>query len=83
MKSNRILLSLALFLTIVIVPAYGASKAGLNAMTQSLALALAGRGVYCFVVAPGYVETDMAAEALAHEDEEGRWVSRSILDSAD
>ena len=47
-----------------VAPAYGASKAGLNAMTQSLALALAGRGVYCFVVAPGYVETDMAAEAL-------------------
>jgi NAD(P)-dependent dehydrogenase (short-subunit alcohol dehydrogenase family) len=48
-----------------VAPAYGASKAGLNAMTQSLALALAGTGVYCFVVAPGYVETDMAAEALA------------------
>ncbi|MGA2080448.1 MAG: SDR family oxidoreductase [Holophaga sp.] len=45
-------------------PAYAASKAGLNAMTQSLALALASRKVYCFVVAPGYVETDMAAEAL-------------------
>jgi NAD(P)-dependent dehydrogenase (short-subunit alcohol dehydrogenase family) len=45
-------------------PAYGASKAGLNAMTQSLALALAGRGVYCFVVAPGYVETDMSADSL-------------------
>ena len=48
-----------------VAPAYGASKAGLNAMTQSLALALAGRGVYCFVVAPGFVETDMAAEAMA------------------
>ena len=47
-----------------VAPAYGASKAGLNAMTQSLALALASRRVYCFVVAPGYVETDMAAEAL-------------------
>ncbi|HWQ08437.1 MAG TPA: SDR family oxidoreductase [Holophaga sp.] len=45
-------------------PAYGASKAGLNALTQSLALALAPQGVYCFVVAPGWVETEMAAEHL-------------------
>jgi len=46
-------------------PAYGASKAGLNAMGQSLAQALAGHGVYVFTVAPGFVETDMAAESLA------------------
>ncbi len=46
-------------------PAYGASKAGLNAMSQSLAWALAGQGVYFFVVAPGYVETDMASADLA------------------
>ena len=46
-------------------PAYGASKAGLNALSQSLALALADQGVYLFVVAPGWVETDMAAGPLA------------------
>ena len=46
-------------------PAYGASKAGLNALTQSLALALAAQGVYGFVVAPGWVETDMASDHLA------------------
>ena len=46
-------------------PAYAASKAGLNALTQSLAWALAARGVYCFVVAPGWVGTDMA---MAHLD---------------
>jgi len=46
-------------------PAYAASKAGLNALSQSLALALAGQGVYFFVVAPGWVETDMAAGHLA------------------
>ena len=46
-------------------PAYAAAKAGLNAMSQSLAWALAGKGVYFFVVAPGWVETDMAAESLA------------------
>jgi len=42
-------------------PAYVASKAGLNAMSQSLAIALAPHGIYVYVVAPGVVETDMAA----------------------
>lgn len=45
-------------------PAYGASKAGLNAMSQSLAKALAPHGIFVCVVAPGFVETDMAAEWL-------------------
>ena len=34
-------------------PAYGAAKAGLNAMSQSLAKALAPHGIFVFVVAPG------------------------------
>ena len=42
-------------------PAYGASKAGLNAMSQSLAKALAPAGVYSYCLAPGWVATDMAA----------------------
>lgn len=46
-------------------PAYGASKAGLNAMSQSLAKYLAPYGVAVAVVAPGWVETDMAREHLA------------------
>ena len=45
-------------------PAYGASKAGLNAMSQSLAQALAPYGVFFYVVAPGFVETDMADSLL-------------------
>jgi 3-oxoacyl-[acyl-carrier protein] reductase len=45
-------------------PAYGASKAGLNAMSQSMAQALAPHGVFFYVVAPGFVETDMAASVL-------------------
>lgn len=48
-------------------PAYGASKAGLNAMSQSLAKKLAPHKVYVFVVAPGFVETDMTEEVLAGE----------------
>jgi 3-oxoacyl-[acyl-carrier protein] reductase len=45
-------------------PAYGASKAGLNAMSQSLAKALAPRAVYLYCVAPGWVETEMATSHL-------------------
>jgi NAD(P)-dependent dehydrogenase (short-subunit alcohol dehydrogenase family) len=46
-------------------PAYGASKAGLNAMSQSLAIALAPHNISVHVIAPGFVETEMAAEALS------------------
>jgi NAD(P)-dependent dehydrogenase (short-subunit alcohol dehydrogenase family) len=45
-------------------PAYGASKAGLNSMSQSLAVALAPHGIFVGVVAPGFIETDMAREIL-------------------
>ncbi|WP_433429990.1 SDR family NAD(P)-dependent oxidoreductase [Nonomuraea sp. CA-141351] len=45
-------------------PAYGASKAGLNALGQSLAIALAPRGIAVAGVAPGFVETDMTNEHL-------------------
>jgi len=45
-------------------PAYGASKAGLNALSQSLAKALAPQRVYVYCLAPGFVETDMAAPLL-------------------
>jgi 3-oxoacyl-[acyl-carrier protein] reductase len=46
-------------------PAYGASKAGLNAFGQSLALALAPHGIAVATVAPGFVDTDMATTHLA------------------
>lgn len=45
-------------------PAYGASKAGLNALGQSMAVALAPHGIRVGTVAPGFVETDMAREVL-------------------
>jgi len=47
-------------------PAYAASKAGLNAMSQSLAKALAPNGVFVFVVAPGWVATDRVAQAITN-----------------
>lgn len=48
-------------------PAYGASKAGLNALTQSLAVALAPHEIFVAAVAPGFVNTELAAEVLAGE----------------
>ena len=45
-------------------PAYGASKAGMNQMSQSLAQALAPHDIFVGVVAPGFVSTDMAADIL-------------------
>jgi 3-oxoacyl-[acyl-carrier protein] reductase len=45
-------------------PAYGAAKAGMNAMSQSLAQALAPFGIRVYVIAPGFVETDMASVVL-------------------
>lgn len=45
-------------------PAYAASKAGLNALGQSLAVALAPHRIAVATVAPGFVETDMTNEHL-------------------
>jgi len=50
-----------------VAPAYAASKAGLNAFSQSMAKALAPKGVYVFVVAPGWVSTARVTEAIADE----------------
>jgi 3-oxoacyl-[acyl-carrier protein] reductase len=45
-------------------PAYGASKAGMNAFAQSMAIALAPHGISVTCVAPGFVQTEMAREVL-------------------
>jgi 3-oxoacyl-[acyl-carrier protein] reductase len=44
--------------------AYGASKGGLNALTQSLAKGLGGDRIVVTAIAPGFVATDMANEIL-------------------
>ena len=54
------------------MPAYGASKAGIVSLGQSLARALGPRGIAVTSVAPGFTETDMAAEALAGAERERR-----------
>jgi NAD(P)-dependent dehydrogenase (short-subunit alcohol dehydrogenase family) len=45
-------------------PDYGASKAALANLTRSLARGCASDGIVAFNVAPGFIETDMAADAL-------------------
>jgi NAD(P)-dependent dehydrogenase (short-subunit alcohol dehydrogenase family) len=52
-------------------PAYGASKAGVNALSQSLAIALAPHKIFVGVVAPGFVNTDMAADLLSRPEGDG------------
>lgn len=47
-------------------PAYAASKAGLNAFSQSMAKALAAKGVYVYVVAPGWVATERVAKSISN-----------------
>jgi NAD(P)-dependent dehydrogenase (short-subunit alcohol dehydrogenase family) len=45
-------------------PAYAASKAGMNAFGQSMALSLAPYDISVGTVAPGFVQTEMAREVL-------------------
>ncbi len=44
--------------------AYGASKAGLNSLSQSLAVALAEYKIFVGAVAPGFVNTELTADIL-------------------
>ncbi|MEU3019473.1 SDR family oxidoreductase [Nocardiopsis sp. NPDC007018] len=48
-------------------PAYGASKAALHALGQSLAVALAPHGIAVASVAPGFVETERVSTRLTDE----------------
>lgn len=51
-------------------PAYGASKAGMNAMSQSLAKKLGKHNIGVYAIAPGFVSTDMAQPTLDGPDGE-------------
>ncbi|MGJ9404220.1 SDR family NAD(P)-dependent oxidoreductase [Arthrobacter sp. KK5.5] len=52
-------------------PAYGASKAALHAMGQSLAVSLAPHNISVTSVAPGFVATERTADRLAGPEGEG------------
>ena len=47
------------------VPAYGAAKAGLHSLGQSLAVSLAPHDITVTSIAPGFIATDMAKTVLA------------------
>ncbi len=47
---------------------YAASKGALISLTKSLSSELAGQGIYCNCVAPGWVATEMSAAALEHPE---------------
>ncbi|WP_327392580.1 MULTISPECIES: SDR family oxidoreductase [unclassified Streptomyces] len=52
------------------VPAYGASKAGMHALSQSLAVALGPHRIAVAAIAPGFTRTDLTEELL--EGPEGK-----------
>lgn len=52
-------------------PAYGASKAAVHSMTQSLAVALAPYGIGVAGVAPGFIRTEMAEKLLTGPSGDG------------
>jgi 3-oxoacyl-[acyl-carrier protein] reductase len=43
-------------------PSYGAAKAGVNYLTQHLALEMAKHGIYVNAICPGPIETDMSTQ---------------------
>jgi len=60
------------------MPAYGASKAAIVSLGQSLARALGPRGIAVTSVAPGFTDTEMAADALAGEERARREAESSL-----
>lgn len=62
-------------------PAYGLSKAALNAATRKFAAALKSRGISVNAASPGWVKTDMGTEAATLTVEQGgRNIARLVTD---
>jgi len=57
---------------------YAASKAGVAAMTKSLAKELAAKGITINAVAPGFIETEMTAPVI-NEPKVQNWILRNTL----
>jgi NAD(P)-dependent dehydrogenase (short-subunit alcohol dehydrogenase family) len=57
-------------------PAYSASKGGIVSLTRSHAVAFAGRGVRVNAVAPGWIDTRLASNAIHNEERRNRIMER-------
>jgi NAD(P)-dependent dehydrogenase (short-subunit alcohol dehydrogenase family) len=65
--------------------AYGAAKAAILSLTESLAASLEGTGVSVFAISPGYVKTAMTERLLELQEQRGWFphlVGRETLDPA-
>jgi 3-oxoacyl-[acyl-carrier protein] reductase len=54
---------------------YAASKGALISLTKSLSSELIGQGIYCNCVAPGWVATDMSADAFSDPETSNKVMS--------
>lgn len=60
-------------------PAYGASKAGVEQMTKSLAIAWAPDGIRVNAIAPGFIVTEQSARARGSQDFTARVEARTPM----
>lgn len=58
--------------------AYSAAKAGINAMTMTMAKELGMMGIRCVAIAPGFIETHSTKEALS-DDARKDWIRKVPL----
>lgn len=61
--------SIASVVGIPLLPAYAASKGGMDAMTRAIAIDYAQEGIRCNVVNPGLIDTPMAAPLMKHPEQ--------------
>lgn len=77
--------SLASFRGLTFLGGYCASKAGVNALMESLRLELFGRGIYCTTICPGWIRTGLTAHLplpkpdIMPVEEAARRIVRAIL----
>lgn len=60
-------------------PAYSASKGGISALTRSHAVAFAPHGIRVNAVAPGWIETKLASNAMKNPERSSAIMSRIAL----